>query len=122
MNVMMNVTMDRGSALWVSEDLKIIIEETLTGNARFYLGFPRMNEVDVEEVVISTSDGANVEDGAFPLPLGIYGRGAHFKIIGSSVLIPAFGVRITLKASEAGRKRATFNLEIAPSASMEPIT
>lgn len=117
----MKITIDEGSAFWVSEDLKVTLVEAWDDLPLFVFGFPRMNEVDVGEVVLfALGPLSTIENDAIPLPKGIYGRSIVF-MLGGDVRIPKLGVTLTLLASESGRKRATLEVEIDPSSPMKMI-
>jgi len=113
----MKVTLDVGSAWWVNdenlsheEDLKIIVDRCWNHKAEITLGFPRMNDVDVDRVDLRFTGCELLHPEAIRLPKGIFGRAIEMNQE-RVVHIPELKVKLTLLSSEKGRERASFRVD-----------
>lgn len=136
------ITLDNGSGLWLSGDLKIVLKQTLQETAQIALGFPGMSESQVRELVIAASDGTDVDsevvelNGFVPsesevitecetvaLGLRIYGRLVTMRsTVPAAWMYLSSGVRLELRETRVvPTKMAAFKMRIALSERMKSI-
>ena len=109
----MEVTLDVGSGFWVHDGFMFIVDGVLGCGVELTLGFPTLNEVEVERLQIQSS-GEEVHHGVVRLPREMGGRSVQLKK-GGWVNIPRVGVNLKVLETEMILGRMTFQIGIPAS-------